>query len=79
MQLHRPQLVVHAVYHKERCSQCGQLDVKYSGKFDIFIDEIFLFKLFFLWFFSACLPNIYCNMLEYSSTLDLLSFDKSDL
>ena len=50
-----------------------------SGKFDISVDKIFLFKLFFLGFFSVCLPNIYFNMLEYLSTLDLLSFDKSDL
>ena len=40
---------------------------------------MFLFKLFFLGFFSVCLPNIYFNILEYLSTLDLLSFDKSDL
>ena len=52
--------------------------VKYSCKVDIFVDKIFLFKLFFLWFFSVCLPNIYFNILEYLSTLDLLSFDKSD-
>ena len=79
VQLHRPQLVVHAVYHYERCSRCGQLDVKYSGKVDISVDKILLFKLFFLGLFSVCLPNIYFNMLEYLSTLDLLSFDKSDL
>ena len=30
-------------------------------------------------FFSGCLPNIYFNILEYLSTLDLLSFDKSEL
>ena len=60
-------------------SGCGQLDVKYSGKVDISVDKILLFKLFFLGFFSVCLPNIFFNMLEYLSTLDLLSFDKSDL
>ena len=75
----RPQLVVHAVYHKERCSSCGQLDVKYSGKVDISIDNIFPFKLYFLGFFSVRLPDIYFNILEYLSTLDSLSFDKSDL
>ena len=79
IQFPRPQLVVHAVYHKERCSPCGQLDVKYCGKVDISIDNIFLFKLFFLGFFSVCLPNIYFNIFEYLSTLDSLSFDKSDL
>ena len=79
LQLHRPQLVVHVVYHQERCSRCGQLDVKYSGKFDISVDKIFLFKLFLLGFFSVCLPNIYFNMLEHLSTQDLLSIDKSDL
>ena len=78
-QLHRPKLVVHADYHYERCSRCGQLDVKYSGKVDISVDKIFLFKLFFLGFFSVCLPNIYFNMSEYLSILDLLSFAKSDL
>ena len=66
--------MVHAVYHYERCSWCGQLDVKYSGKVDISVDKIFLFKLFFLGLFSVCLPNIYFNMLEYLSTLDLLSY-----
>ena len=55
------------------------VDVKYSGKVDISVDNIFLFKLFFLGFFSVCLPNIYFNILEYLSSLDLLSFDKSDL
>ena len=74
----RPQLVVHAVYHLERCSRCGQLHVKYSGEVDV-SDKIFLFKLFFLGFFSVCLPNIYFNIIEYLSTLDLLSFNKSDL
>ena len=54
----------------------GQLDVKYSGKVDISVDEIFLFKLFSLGFFSVCLPNIYFNILEYLSTLDLLSLIK---
>ena len=60
-----PSLVVHAVYHKERC--------------DISVDKIFPFKIFFLGFFSVCLPNIYFNILEYLSTLDLLSFNQSDL
>ena len=46
---------------------------------DISVDEIFPFKLFFLGFFSVCLPNIYFNILEYLSTLDLLSFNQSDL
>ena len=78
-QFPRPQLVVHAVYHQKCCSWCGQLDVKYGGKVDISVDEIFLFKLFFLGFFSVCVPNIYFNIFEYLSTLDLLSFDKSDL
>ena len=78
-QFPRPQLVVHAVYHQERCSRCGQLDVKYIGKVDISVDEIFLFKLFFLGLFSVCLHNIYFNILEYLSILDLLSFDQSDL
>ena len=78
-QFPRPQLVVHAVYHQEHCSRCGQLDVKYSGKVHISVDKIFLFKLFFLRFFSVCLPNIYFNILRYLSNLDLLSFDESDL
>ena len=56
-----------------------QLDVKYSDKVDISVDKIILFTLFFLRFFSACLPNIYFNILEYLSILDLISFDKSDL
>ena len=46
---------------------------------DISADKIFLFKLFFLGFFSVCVPNIYFNILAYLSTLDLLSFDKNDL
>ena len=71
--------MVPAVYHKERGSRCGQLDEKYSGKVDISVDKIFLFKLFFLEFFSVCLPNIYFNILEYLSILNLLSFDKIDL
>ena len=78
-QFPRPQLVVHAVYHQERCSRCGQIDVKYCGKVDISVDKIFLFELFFLWFFLVVLPNIYFNILEYLSTLNLRSFDKSDL
>ena len=78
-QFPRPQLVVHAVYHQERCTRCGQLDVQYSDKVYISVDKIFLIKLFFLEFFSVCLPNIYFNILEYLSTLDLLFFDKSDL
>ena len=69
-QFPRPKLVVHAVYHQERCSRCGQLDVKYSGKLDITVHKIFLFKLFFLGFFSVSLPNIYFNILEYLSTPD---------
>ena len=52
---------------------------KYSGEVDISVDEIFLLKLFFLGFFSVCLTNIYFNVLEYLSTPDSLSFDKSDL
>ena len=60
----RPQLVVHAVYHLKRCSRCGQLDVKYSGKVDISVDKIFLFKLFFLGFFSVCLLNIHFNIFQ---------------
>ena len=55
------------------------LGVKCSSKVNISVDKIFLFKLFFLGFFSVCLPNIYFNMLEYLSTPDLLSFDKSVL
>ena len=78
-QFPRTRLVVQGVYHQERCSRCGQLNVKYSGKVDIFVDRIFLFKLFFLGFFSVCLPNIYFNILEYLSILDLPSFDQSDL
>ena len=74
----RPQLVVHAVYHQVGCSRCGQLDVKYSDKVDISVDKIFMFYLFFLGFFSVCLLNIYFNVLEYLSILDLLSFDKND-
>ena len=64
--MYRP---VHSA-HANKCSRCG--------KVDIYVDETFLFKLFFLGFFSVCLPNIYFNILEYLSTLDLLSFDKSD-
>ena len=71
--------MVQGVYQQKRCSRCGQLDVKYSGKVDISVDKIFLFKLFFLGFFSGSLPNIYFHILEYLSILDLLSFDKSDL
>ena len=41
------------------------------------VDKLFLFKLFFLVSFSVCLSNVYFNI-EYLSTLDLLSFDKSD-
>ena len=52
---------------------------KYRGKVDISVDKIFWFKLFFLGFCSVCLPNIYFNILKYLSTLDLLSFNKSDL
>ena len=42
------------------------------------VDKMFLFKLFFLLSFSVCLSNIYFNILEYLSILDLLSFDKID-
>ena len=56
-----------------------RLDVKYSGKVDTSDDKIFLFKLFFLGFFSVCLPNIYFNILEYLNILDLLSLDKNDV
>ena len=52
------------------------VDIRYSGKVDISVDKIFLFKLFFLGFVSVCIPNIYFNILEYLSTLDLLSLDK---
>ena len=45
---------------------------KICGKVDISVDKIFLFKLVFLGFFSACLPNIYFNTSEYLNTLDLL-------
>ena len=62
-QLPRPQLVVHAVYHQERCNRCGQIDVKYSDKVHIYIDKILLFEHFFLGFYSVCLPNIYFNIL----------------
>ena len=68
--------MVHAVYHYDRCSRCGQLDVKDSGRVDVSVDKKFLFKLFFLGYFSACLPNIYFSMLECLSTLDLLLFEK---
>ena len=71
-----PQLVVHVVYHQEHCSQCGQLNVKYNGKTDISVDKISLFELFFLGFFSDCLPNIYLNILEYFSTLDFFHLIK---
>ena len=68
-QFPRPQLVVvHGVYHWERCSWCRQFDVKYSGKVDISVDTIFLFKHFIFGFFSVCLSNIYFNILEYLST-----------
>ena len=45
--------MVNAVYHWDCCSRCGQLGVEYSGKVNISVDKIFLFKLFFLGFFSS--------------------------
>ena len=57
----------------------GNLMQKYSGKVNVSVDKIFMFKPFFLVFFSVCVPNFYFNVIEYLSTLDLLSFDKSDL
>ena len=43
------------------------------------VDKIFLFKLFFLGFYSVSLLNIDVNILKYLSNMNFLSFDKSDL
>ena len=60
---------------------CNTIDLRRAqvNKVDISVDKIFLFKLSFLGFFSVCLSNIYLNIWEHLSVLDLLSFDKRDL
>ena len=76
-------------YHLVKPPQLDPLKIGYplqsmwatwcNGKVDISFDKIFLLKLFFLGFFSVCLPNVYFYIVEYLSTLDLISFVKSDL